>query len=172
MWFEIIFGVVIFKLLKRIFFDDDDDHLDFGSSGSNALFAVAHRLQTLYGGKAYVGLRIPDPDTASRQSIDLVLVTKGEAVVVSVINASGIVSIDRDGTWVCTGGSKHKTERHQDPALFCAFSAFPIKFLFLSTLSVLELVQLENHVEMTECSPIITSCKYAVATLMGELQNS
>lgn len=115
MWFEIIFGIVIFKVVKRIFFDDDDDHLDFGSSGSNALFGVADRLQTLYGGKAYVGLRIPDPDTASRQNIDLVLVTKGEAVVVSVMNASGIVSIDRDGTWVFTGGSKHKTERHQDP---------------------------------------------------------
>ncbi|KAI3517800.1 hypothetical protein L1887_17020 [Cichorium endivia] len=114
MWVEIIFGLVIFRLVRR-FFADEEDHIDFGSSGSNALFAVADRLQALYGGKAYVGLRIPDPDTASRQNIDLVLVTKGEAVVVSVIHASGIVSIDGDGTWVCTGGSKHKTERHQDP---------------------------------------------------------
>lgn len=114
MWVEIIFGLVIYRLVRR-FFADEEDHIDFGSSGSNALFAVADRLQALYGGKAYVGLRIPDPDTASRQNIDLVLVTKGEAVVVSVINASGIVSIDGDGTWVCTGGSKHKTERHQDP---------------------------------------------------------
>lgn len=114
MWVEIIFGLVIYGLVRR-FFSDDEEYIDFGSSGSNALFAVADRLQALYGGKAYVGLRIPDPDTASRQNIDLVLITKTEAVVVSVINASGIVSIDGDGTWVCTGGSKHKTERHQDP---------------------------------------------------------
>ncbi|CAI9295559.1 unnamed protein product [Lactuca saligna] len=114
MWVEIIFGLVIYRLVRR-FFSDEEEHIDFGSSGSNALFAVADRLQALYGGKAYVGLRIPDPDTASRQNIDLVLVTKGEAVVVSVINASGIVSVDGDGTWVCTGGSKHKTERLPDP---------------------------------------------------------
>lgn len=114
MWVELIFGLVIYRLVRRFFYDDEE-RVDFGSTGSNALFAVAERLQALYGGKAYVGLRIPDPDTASRQNIDLVLVTKGEAVVVSVINASGIVSIDGDGTWVCTGGSKHKTERLQDP---------------------------------------------------------
>ncbi|KAI3735507.1 hypothetical protein L6452_15007 [Arctium lappa] len=114
MWVELIFGLVIYRLVRRFFYDDEE-HIDFGSTGSNALFAVAERLQALYGGKAYVGLRIPDPDTASRQNIDLVLVTKGEVVVVSVINASGIVSIDGDGTWVCTGGSKHKTERLQDP---------------------------------------------------------
>ena len=35
------------------------------------------RLEKLYGGKAYVGLRIPDADTSSRQDIDLVLLTKG-----------------------------------------------------------------------------------------------
>lgn len=116
MWAELIFGLVIYRLVRRFFYDEED-HIDFGSSGSNALFAVAERLQALYGGKAYVGLRIPDPDTASRQNIDLVLVTKGEAVVVSVINASGIVSIDKDGTWVCTGASKHKTERLQDPSV-------------------------------------------------------
>ncbi|KVI04790.1 NERD-like protein [Cynara cardunculus var. scolymus] len=115
MWVELIFGLVVIYRVVRRFFYDDEDHVDFGSSGSNALFAVAERLQALYGGKAYVGLRIPDPDTASRQNIDLVLVTKKEAVVVSVINASGIASIDGDGTWVCTDGSKHKTERLQDP---------------------------------------------------------
>lgn len=35
-----------------------------------------------------------------------------------MINASGIVSVDGDGTWVCTGGSKHKTERLPDPVIF------------------------------------------------------
>lgn len=115
MWVEIIFGLVIYRLVRLFFYDDSEEQIDFGSSGSNALFAVADRLQTLYGGKAFVGLRIPDPDTASRQNIDLVVVSKGGAVVVSVINASGNVNIDGDGTWVCTGGSKHKTERLQDP---------------------------------------------------------
>nr|XP_043636052.1 uncharacterized protein LOC122607189 [Erigeron canadensis] len=119
MWIEIIVSsLVIYRLVRRFFYDDEqqDQHIDFGSSSSsNALFSVADRLKSLYGGKAYVGLRIPDPDTSSLQNIDLVLVTKGEAVVVSVINASGIVNIEGDGTWVCSGGSKHKTERLQDP---------------------------------------------------------
>ncbi|MFS7961575.1 hypothetical protein Hanom_Chr08g00716701 [Helianthus anomalus] len=115
MWMEIIFGLVIYRLVRRFFYDDNDKPVDFSFKGSNALFAVADRLQTLYGGKTYVGLRIPDPDTASRQSIDIVHVTKGGAVVVSVVNASGTVSIEGDGTWVCNDGSKHKTERLQDP---------------------------------------------------------
>ncbi|KAK1415077.1 hypothetical protein QVD17_30848 [Tagetes erecta] len=109
---EFIFGLVIYRLLRRFFFDDQQQ---FADVRSNSLFTVANRLQTLYGGNAYVGLRIPDPDTASRQSIDLVHVTKGQVVVVSVINASGTVSIDGDGTWVCKDGSKHKTNRLQDP---------------------------------------------------------
>ncbi|CAK9182523.1 unnamed protein product [Ilex paraguariensis] len=28
---------------------------------------------------------------------------------------SGFVSIDKDGSWVCTGGHKHKTKHHPDP---------------------------------------------------------
>ncbi|XP_071690837.1 uncharacterized protein [Rutidosis leptorrhynchoides] len=122
MWTPVIFGFFIFRFASLVFdFDDDDDddddeeHIDLGTTGSNALFAVADRLQALYRGKVYVGLRIPDSDTASRQNIDLVLVTKREAVVVSVINASGIVSIDGDGTCVCIDRSKNKTERLQDP---------------------------------------------------------
>lgn len=45
--------------------------------GSDAfpLFSFC-RFEKLYGGKAYVGLRIPDADTGSRQNIDLVVVTK------------------------------------------------------------------------------------------------
>ena len=34
------------------------------------------RLKKLYKGNAYVGLRIPDADTGTRQTIDMVLVTK------------------------------------------------------------------------------------------------
>lgn len=34
------------------------------------------RLKKIYGANVYVGLRIPDADTASRQSIDIVLLTK------------------------------------------------------------------------------------------------
>ena len=47
---------------------------------SNAKFCFLSsfgRLEKLYGGKAFVGLRIPDADTGLRQSIDMVLVTKG-----------------------------------------------------------------------------------------------
>lgn len=39
------------------------------------VFYVLCRLERIYGGKVYVGLRIPDPDTGSRQNIDMVLVT-------------------------------------------------------------------------------------------------
>lgn len=42
MWVEIIFGLVIYRLVRR-FFSDEEEHIDFGSSGSNALFAVADR---------------------------------------------------------------------------------------------------------------------------------
>ncbi|KAK0579944.1 hypothetical protein LWI29_033818 [Acer saccharum] len=72
-------------------------------------------LEKLYGGKAYVGLRIPDPDTGSRENIDIVLVTKGEAVVVSVKNFSGFVSVNGDGSWVSESEGRHKVEVHPDP---------------------------------------------------------
>ena len=38
-----------------------------------------------------------------------------EAVVISVKNISGFVSVNSDGSWVCEGGSKHKAERFPDP---------------------------------------------------------
>ncbi|XP_031277116.1 uncharacterized protein LOC116135544 [Pistacia vera] len=113
MWVQILCGLVLYKLFKRIFYDDDD--LDVETSDSNAIFSVANRLEKLYGGKAYVGLRIPDPDTGSRQNIDIVLVTKGEAVVVSVKNLSGIVSINRDGSWVFEGDHRHRSRQYPDP---------------------------------------------------------
>ncbi|GLT76659.1 hypothetical protein SLA2020_483080 [Shorea laevis] len=113
MWVEIICGLVIYRLFRRFFYDDDI--LEVETSDSNALFAVANRLEKLYGGKAYVGLRIPDPDTGSRQTIDLVLVTKREAVVISVKNLSGIVSVSGDGSWVCEHEGRHRAERYPDP---------------------------------------------------------
>ncbi|XP_075648823.1 uncharacterized protein LOC142619567 [Castanea sativa] len=113
MWVEIICGLILYRLFKCFFYDDDA--LDLESSDFNALFSVADRLEKLYGGKVYVGLRIPDADTGSRQNIDMVLVNKGEAVVISVKNISGFVSVNSDGSWVCEGGSKHKAERFPDP---------------------------------------------------------
>ncbi|XP_010528663.1 PREDICTED: uncharacterized protein LOC104805712 [Tarenaya hassleriana] len=113
MWVEIICGLVIYKLIRRFF--SDDDFSDVETSDSTALFSVAHRLEKLYGGKAYVGLRVPDADTVSRQDIDIVLVTKGEAVVISVKNLSGFVSVRSDGSWVCEGGKSHRTETYPDP---------------------------------------------------------
>lgn len=83
MWVELICGLVIFRLLKRFFYDDyDADSNQFlldaetFSSEATALFSVADRLHSIYGGKAYVGLHIPDPDAATRRNIDIVLVTK------------------------------------------------------------------------------------------------
>jgi len=113
MWVEIFCGLIIYKLFKCFFYDDDV--LDLESSDFTALISVADRLEKLYGGKVYVGLRIPDADTGSRQNIDMVLVNKGEAVVISVKNISGFVSVNSDGSWVCEGGSKHKAERFPDP---------------------------------------------------------
>ncbi|KAF2306728.1 hypothetical protein GH714_020890 [Hevea brasiliensis] len=110
---EILCGLIIYKLYRR-FFSDDDDLLEVESSDTTALFNVANRLEKLYGGKVYVGLRIPDADTGSRQNVDMVLVTKGEAVVISVKNLSGLVTISGDGSWVCES-SKHKAEHFPDP---------------------------------------------------------
>ncbi|KAL0400449.1 UNVERIFIED_CONTAM: hypothetical protein Slati_4074800 [Sesamum latifolium] len=115
MWTELICGLLLYRLVKR-FFCEDDAHLNLHSSNFNFLFASAKRLEKLYrGSKVYVGLQIPDPDSASRQNIDLVLVTDQEAVVISVKNVSGFVSIDKDGNWACTDAKNHKTEHIPNP---------------------------------------------------------
>ncbi|XP_022878038.1 uncharacterized protein LOC111396017 isoform X2 [Olea europaea var. sylvestris] len=115
MWVELICGLVLYRLFKRYLYEDDA-LLDLDTSHSNALFAVANRLEQLYyGSKAYVGLQIPDADSGSRQNIDIVLVTKGEALVISVMNVSGFISIDKNGNWVCTGGRSNKTTCLPDP---------------------------------------------------------
>ncbi|XLR22806.1 hypothetical protein HN51_069050 [Arachis hypogaea] len=114
MWAAIICGLVFYKLIKRFFYDDDILDVE-GSDHSSALFSVADRVQKLYGGNVYVGLRIPDADTSSRQSIDIVLVKKEEVVVISVKNYSGILTVNGDGTWACEKTSSHKVERHPNP---------------------------------------------------------
>lgn len=114
MWVALVCAFVLYKLL-RFFFGDDDDVLDVETSDFNALFTVAARLEKLYGGKVYVGLRIPDADSASPQNIDLVLVTKGEAVVICVKNLAGFVSVNPDGSWVCISERKQKEEHHENP---------------------------------------------------------
>ncbi|XP_015069923.1 uncharacterized protein LOC107014507 isoform X2 [Solanum pennellii] len=108
---ELFCFIAVIVVLKYFFYDDDV--IDVGSSDFNALFTVAERLEKLYGGKAHVGLQIPDQDSGSRQSVDLVLVTRREAVIVCVKNVAGFVSVDKDGRWVCTGS--HKTERLPNP---------------------------------------------------------
>ncbi|XP_022995191.1 uncharacterized protein LOC111490811 [Cucurbita maxima] len=113
MWFEILCGFIAFRLLRRFF--GQGDGLEIETSDSNALFAVASRLEKIYSGKIFVGLRIPDADTGLRQSIDMVLVTKGEAVVVLVKNLSGFVSVSADGSWICEGDGRQKSEILPDP---------------------------------------------------------
>ncbi|KAJ8633861.1 hypothetical protein MRB53_027197 [Persea americana] len=112
MWFEILCGLVFFRFFRRFFYDEDEDLLNNDSSDSSAIFYVATRIEKIYGGKAYVGLRIPDADSNSRQNIDMVLVTKGAVMVVSVWNLTGSVDIDSDGSWVTTGEKRHKKEKH------------------------------------------------------------
>ncbi|KAL4354077.1 hypothetical protein GQ457_06G014810 [Hibiscus cannabinus] len=111
MWVEIICGFFFYRLFRRFFYGSHDA-LDLETSGFNAIFSVANRLEKLYGGKVYVGLHIPDADTGSRQNIDIVLVTKGEAAVISVKNLAGFVSVNEDGSWTCDGG---RTVCHHDP---------------------------------------------------------
>ncbi|KAK4734869.1 hypothetical protein R3W88_009130 [Solanum pinnatisectum] len=108
---ELFCFIAVVVVLKYFFYDDDV--IDVGSSDSNALFTVAERLEKLYDGKAHVGLQIPDQDSGSRQSIDVVLVTRREAMIVCVKNVAGFISVDKDGRWVCTGS--HKTERLPNP---------------------------------------------------------
>lgn len=113
MWTEILRGFIVFRVLRRFFYGRDE--LEIEISDSNTLFAIASRLEMLYGGKVFVGLRIPDADTGLRQSIDMVLVTKGEAVVICVKNISGFVSMSADGSWICEGDGRQKSEILPDP---------------------------------------------------------
>ncbi|MBA0735188.1 hypothetical protein Gogos_019056, partial [Gossypium gossypioides] len=114
MWVEIICGLVFYRLFRRFFYGSDDV-LEFETSDFNAIFSVANRLEKLYGGKVYVGLHIPDVNTGSRQNIDIVLVTKREAAVISVQNLAGFISINEDGSWTCEGGNSQSAVCNPDP---------------------------------------------------------
>ncbi|XP_051123016.1 uncharacterized protein LOC127245909 [Andrographis paniculata] len=114
MWVALVCGLFL-CLMVKLFFYDDDTLRDSDDSHFSALFTVAKRLEKLYrGGRVYVGIQIPDLDSASRRNVDLVLVTNEEVVVISVKNVSGVVSLDEDGNWICTG-KHHKTECIQNP---------------------------------------------------------
>ncbi|KAJ1693495.1 hypothetical protein LUZ63_010193 [Rhynchospora breviuscula] len=117
MWVEILCCLVFYKLFRLYLGDDVDDFADINNSHSDICFAIASRLEKLYGGKCFVGLRIPDPDSGNRQHIDIVLLTKKEILVVAVRNFSGYVHVNNDGNWSCTSDKKHKTETHPDPVL-------------------------------------------------------
>ncbi|KAL3837947.1 hypothetical protein ACJIZ3_022538 [Penstemon smallii] len=131
MWVELICGLVLYQIVKRFFYEDDA-LADLDSSDSSALFTVAKRLEKLYhGSKVYIGLQIPDPDSGSRQNIDLVLVTNQDAVVICVKNVSGFVSTDKDGNWICTDGKHHKTVQITNPVSFLLSLSFFLSF-FLS----------------------------------------
>ena len=63
-----------------------------------------------------MGLRIPDADTATPQNIDLLLITKDEAVLISVKNIAGFLLINGDGSWECQ--THTKLQHLPDPVSF------------------------------------------------------
>ncbi|XP_072986834.1 uncharacterized protein [Typha latifolia] len=114
MWVEILCGLVVYQLIRR-YFGSEEEFYDVDSSHSDVVFAVASRLEKLYGGRCFVGLRIPDQETGSRQHIDIVLVTKREVMVVAVKNFLGFIGIDKDGNWTCSAAKNNKPETYPDP---------------------------------------------------------
>ncbi|KAL5973876.1 hypothetical protein ACLOJK_030535 [Asimina triloba] len=132
MWIEILCGLLFFRIFRRFFYEDDEDVLQIDTTDSSAIFHVANRLEKLYGGRLYVGLRIPDADSTSKQSIDAVLVTKGFAMVVAVRNFSGFVDIEKDGSWICSDSKSRRKELHPDPVRLCMALLFmPVKYFHI-----------------------------------------
>ncbi|KAI3981090.1 hypothetical protein MKX01_032230 [Papaver californicum] len=105
----------IYRIFRRFLYDDDI--LEDETNDTDSKFLIAERAEKVYGGKSYLGLRIPDHDTGSRQNIDMVVVTKEKVVVINVKNFSGFVKIDSDGSWMCTGEKQPKVEKHPNPAV-------------------------------------------------------
>ncbi|KAL4199764.1 hypothetical protein AMTRI_Chr03g52900 [Amborella trichopoda] len=112
MWVEIVCGLVVYRLFSRFLFKDDEFE---PQTLFDSTFAIASRLEKLYGGKVYTGLRIPDAENGNFQEIDMVLVTKGEAMVIMVKDISGFVDTEPSGSWVCMSGSKQHVDRHLNP---------------------------------------------------------
>ncbi|XP_078445727.1 plasma protein [Wolffia australiana] len=112
---EIICGLVIYKLFRRFFVDDAGQFPAIDGDDYRLCFLVADRFEKVYNGKAYVGLRIPDADSGSRETIDAVLVTEREVIVISVKNYGGYVEVGKDGNWSCVGDGGSKMQVHEDP---------------------------------------------------------
>ncbi|XP_068635653.1 uncharacterized protein [Aristolochia californica] len=115
MWLQILCGLVALRCLRYLF--SGDDELFIEKSVSDVIFHVANRIEKLCGGKVYVGLRIPDADSGTKQTIDMVLVTKGVAIVIAVRNFLGSVEMDTTGSWVCKDRKKLRAVRHPDPVV-------------------------------------------------------
>ncbi|KAJ3681695.1 hypothetical protein LUZ60_014268 [Juncus effusus] len=113
MWVEILIRCCTLLVLYKLLCGE----VDVNCPHSNACFAVASRLEKLYGGKCFVGLRIPDPDSVTRQHIDLVLVTEKEMIVVAVRNSSGYIEVGTDGNWTCTNQNICATKTFPDPVM-------------------------------------------------------
>ncbi|KAF3788551.1 hypothetical protein EJ110_NYTH07970 [Nymphaea thermarum] len=115
MWVEVVCGLVIYKLF-RLWVVGEDDELD-DKYESNVHFVVAEKIEKIYGGKVYVGLRIPDDDNGERRNVDMVLVSKGkEVMVMTVKNLHGFVEVGDDRSWICRGKDGSR-ERHPDPVM-------------------------------------------------------
>ncbi|XP_076935092.1 uncharacterized protein LOC143601607 [Bidens hawaiensis] len=118
MWME--FMISVYQLIRRFFFSNQQQQEAVDLISKAPMLSLPYLLvllQTLYRGKAYVALRIPDPDTASPQHIDLVHVTQRKVVVVYVVNKPVTVSVKGDGTWFFKYASNHKTEHLHDPVV-------------------------------------------------------
>eukprot|EP01018_Ginkgo_biloba_P035099 Gb_19610 [translate_table: standard] len=97
MWVAVVFGVVIYKFMRRFFTWQDES----GPGWEARLkIMVGNRLQNVYGGEVYSALRIPDIGCGVRQNIDMVLLTKRELSIVAVKNYSGILDVGTDGGWI------------------------------------------------------------------------
>ncbi|XP_057820432.2 uncharacterized protein LOC131033275 [Cryptomeria japonica] len=91
MWQLIICGVLIYKFVRFLISEEE--------SGQELKFMVGSRLEKLYGGRVFYALRIPDEGSGTRQSIDIVLLTKRELSVIAIRNFAGILDAASDGSW-------------------------------------------------------------------------
>lgn len=57
-----------------------------------------------------------------------------EAVVVSVKNLAGFVSVNADGSWLCISDHKHKEEHHPDPVSHNVHNFTPTVFVIQTIL--------------------------------------
>eukprot|EP00252_Welwitschia_mirabilis_P018761 TRINITY_DN4189_c0_g1_i2.p1 TRINITY_DN4189_c0_g1~~TRINITY_DN4189_c0_g1_i2.p1 ORF type:complete len:262 (-),score=35.91 TRINITY_DN4189_c0_g1_i2:421-1206(-) len=101
MWFAVVVGFTIYKVLKGVFFDPSKEEIE-GEQESRLKISIAKKLEQLYGGEVFLGLRIPDASTGTRLAIDMVLLTKREASVILVKDFKGILDVGTSGCWSLT----------------------------------------------------------------------